>query len=412
MRDKLLKMVDADRERIIDFVCGFVRAKTPNPPGNTVVAMDHVRKFLDQESIPYDIVALDETMPNLVTSTEFKSGKKHLVLNGHIDVFPVENPDEWSHDPWGGIIADGAIYGRGVCDMKVGTTASILTYHYLRKLGAPLTGRLTLAVVSDEETFGPYGARYLFKSCPERITGTAALVGEPSSLHTVRFGEKGALWLRFVITTPGGHGAYQHLSPNAIELAYNLLGDLRKFTEFNFQEPREVIEALEASREAFDKANGPGATGIARKIIMNIGTMKAGPKVNMIASRCEFEVDFRIPNGVTKADVIKHVESLRSQHAFEYEVMMLNEPNWCEPESELTGIVKRNASELTGIEPASVIGLGNTDARLWRYAGVPAVVYGPAPRGMGSVDENVPLEEMFAVIRCHLLSAYDYLTTD
>ncbi len=59
-----------------------------------------------------------------------------------------------------------------------------------------------------------------------------------------------------------------------------------------------------------------------------------------------------------------------------------------------------------------MIGLGNTDARLWRYAGVPAVVYGPAPRGMGSVDENVPLEEMFAVIRCHLLSAYDYLTTD
>jgi succinyl-diaminopimelate desuccinylase len=142
--------------------------------------------------------------------------------------------------------------------MKVGTSASILTYLYLRRLGAPLKGKLTLTVVSDEETFGPYGARYLFEACPERITGTACLNGEPSSQYTVRFGEKGAVWLRFTITTPGGHGAFHHLSPNAIELAYPLINDLREFTKFQFQEPSEVVEALEAAREQMDKANGAG----------------------------------------------------------------------------------------------------------------------------------------------------------
>ncbi len=410
MREKLLERVELDRERIIDFVCGFVRARTPNPPGDTVIAMNHVRSLLDEAGASYDIVQLDPTMPNLVATTEFAPGDRHLVLNGHIDVFPVENPSDWSHEPWGGTVSDGAIYGRGASDMKVGTTASLLTYLYLRSLGADLKGRLTLAVVSDEETFGPYGARHLFKACPERITGTACLIGEPSSQHTVRFGEKGALWLRFCITTPGGHGAYQHLSPNAIDLAYLLIQDLRKFIDFPFQEPPAIVEALEAAAEAFEKANGVGAMAIARKIVMNVGTMKAGPKVNMIASRCEFEVDFRIPNGVTRQDVLDHVESLRSKHDFRYEIMMSNDPNWCEPESELTRIVKDNALALTGIEPASVIALGNTDARLWRYVGVPAVVYGPAPRGMGSIDEHVPLDEMFNVIRCHMLSAYDYLS--
>jgi len=62
--------------------------------------------------------------------------------------------------------------------------------------------------------------------------------------------------------------------------------------------------------------------------------------------------------------------------------MMSNNPNWCEPESELTGIVECNAASLTGIEPVSVIDLGNTDVWLWRYAKIPAVVYRPAPRNM------------------------------
>jgi succinyl-diaminopimelate desuccinylase len=131
----------------------------------------------------------------------------------------------------------------------------------------------------------------------------------------------------------------------------------------------------------------------------------------MIASKCQFVVDFRLPNGVTKDDLLAHVESLKTAHNFTYEVMMSNDPNWCEPKSELAEIVRGNAKEITGVMPVNVLALGNTDTRLWRYRGVPAVVYGPAPRGMGSVDENVPLDEMFNVIRCHVLSAYDYLSS-
>jgi succinyl-diaminopimelate desuccinylase len=411
MRIELLKQIDHDRERIIAFIRSFVQATTPNPPGDTLVAMQHVRTLLDSESANYDIHVRDEAMPNLVASTQFDAGKKHLVLNGHIDVFPVENAAQWTFDPWAAEVSNGAIYGRGVADMKVGTTASLFTYLYLRQFKKSLRGRLTLTVVSDEETFGPNGARHLFDICPDAITGTACLNGEPSSPYTIRFGEKGALWLRFTITTPGGHGAYAHLSVNAIESAFDLLQELKKFTAFEFQEPPEVVAALEVSQPAFDKANGHGASKLARAITMNIGTMVAGPKVNMIASRCEFEVDIRVPNGVKKADILHHIEGLRDHHNFSYEVLMSNDSNWCEPDSELARIVRRNARRLTGIEPLNVIGLGNTDARLWRYRGIPAVVYGPSPRGMGSVDENVRIDEAFDVIRCHALSAFEYLST-
>jgi len=408
MREKILEWIEGDRERILTFLQTFVRAASPNPPGDTRAAMQEVCGLLDAEKIDYRFENRDDTMPNLVASRTYAAGDRHLVLNGHIDVFPVENAEAWRHKPWDAVLEDGIIYGRGIADMKVGTTASLFTYLYLSRLDG-LKGRLTLTVVSDEETFGPYGARHLFDVCADDITGTACLNGEPSSPHTVRFGEKGALWLRFTITTPGGHGAFTHLSPNAIERAYALIEDLRAFTQHPFQEPPALVAALEASKEAFERANGPGASKYARTITMNVGTMTAGPKVNMIASRCQFEVDFRFPNGVTKDDALAHIEGLRGSHEFACEVMMSNDANWCEPDGDLAQIVRRNAAAITGIEPANVLALGNTDTRLWRYRGVPAVVFGPTPRGMGSVDERVPVEEALNVIRCHALSALDYL---
>ena len=409
MHEQLLGWIERDRVRFIDFLRGLVREPSPNPPGDTRGVMRTITKFLDEEKLPYRIVERDPTMPNLVASQEFSAASKHLVLNGHIDVFPVENAGQWTHDPWSGALADSAVHGRGVADMKTGTSASLFTYMYLSRLATGLTGKLTLTVVSEEETFGPNGARHLFGVCPGEITGTACLNGEPSSRHTVRFGERGAVWLRFRITTPGGHGAYPHVSPNAIELAYSLIRDLREFTNKEFTEPAELATALDASAQAVDAANGAGASRIARSITMNVGTMNAGPKVNMIASRCDFEVDFRLPNGVTRQDLLAWVDALRSKHSFEYEVLMVNDPNWCAPDSELAQILRRNATAVTGVEPANAIGLGNTDTRLWRYRGVPAVVYGPAPVGMGSKDERVLIEEALDVLRCHVLSAYDYL---
>ena len=89
-------------------------------------------------------------------------------------------------------------------------TASVFTFLYLRELRGELHGRLTLSAVSDEETFGPYGARYLAEHHPE-VFGDTCLNGEPSSPWTLRFGEKGPLWLEFTVRTKGAHGAYTDL---------------------------------------------------------------------------------------------------------------------------------------------------------------------------------------------------------
>lgn len=73
-------------------------------------------------------------------------------------------------------------------------------------------------------------------------------------------------------------------------------------------------------------------------------------------------------------------------------------------------ILQRNVQALRGHRPTPIVGLGGTDARLWRYRGIPAYVYGVFPHGMGSHDEHVDIEDFLHVVRTHALSAYDYLT--
>ena len=160
-KQRLLQRIDADKETLIDFLRGFIRCKSPNPPGDTRAVAAYVRKFLDGHGLAPRVIAPNAIMPNIVASFEAGPPGRHLALNGHIDVFPVGDGAGWSRDPWGGELVDGKIYGRGACDMKCGTTASIFTFLYLGEIRDRLHGRLTLSAVSDEETFGPWGARYL-----------------------------------------------------------------------------------------------------------------------------------------------------------------------------------------------------------------------------------------------------------
>ena len=408
-RDSLTQWIDNERDRIISFLQAFIRCKSPNPPGDTTEAARHIMDFLRDERLEFRVIAPEPTMPNLIAAFDGARGGKHLVLNGHIDVFPVGDGTGWAEDPWGGKIVNGKIYGRGACDMKAGTTASIFTYVFLHRLRDRLKGRLTLTAVSDEETFGPWGARYLVKHHPE-VLGDCVLNGEPGSPYTVRFGEKGPLWLEFKIRTRGAHGAYTHASESAIKVAQRLIGDLELVTEIEPAVSDNIARSLEAARESVEKAMGKGAADIVSKVTLNIGVIEGGLKVNMVPFACRFEADIRLPLGVTKEKVMAVVGKILAKYPqASVTEINFNPPSYCAPDSAMVGIIQKNAETLGGFNPTPIVSLGGTDARLWRYRDIPAYVYGPFPHGMGSTDEHVDVEEFLHIVRVHALSAYDYL---
>ena len=407
---KLLERIESDHDVLLEFLQGFIRCPSPNPPGDTREAAVHIRKLLDRHGVAHHVIAPQQMMPNIVATFEGGKPGRHLALNGHIDVFPVGDGSGWSQDPWGGAIVDGRIYGRGACDMKCGTTASIFTFLYLHELREELHGRLTLSAVSDEETFGPWGARYLFENHPE-VIGDCCLNGEPSSPWTVRFGEKGPLWLEFTVRTRGAHGAYTHLSRSATAVAARIIGDLERLQDIPAPEASNLAAALDQAADVIEKAYGLGASKIIRRITVNPGVVHGGLKVNMVASQCSFEMDIRVPNGLDAPQILAEIDRIMAQYPeASYRQIAYNPPSWCPPDAEMAQLVRANAQAVSGIDPTPVISLGGTDARLWRYKDLPAIVYGPSPTGMGSTDEHVTVEEFFHVIKCHVLSAYDYMT--
>ena len=408
-RARLLGWIESEAPSFVQFLQDFIRAKSPNPPGDTRVAAAHIRSFLDRNDLVHRIVSPHPEMPNIIASFDGGGAGKHLVLNGHIDVFPVGEGYGWTADPWGGALIDGKIYGRGAADMKCGTTASIMTYALLHRIKDRLKGTLTLTAVSDEETFGPWGARYLMEHHPE-VHGDCLLNGEPGSPYTIRFGEKGPLWLEFTIRTKGAHGAYTHYSQSATKIAMALASALEAVSEIEPEISDNVRRTIEGGAAAMDKAMGAGAAGIVTKVTLNIGRIEGGLKVNMVPSECRFEADIRLPIGVTREGVMAVVAAVTAR----FPEATLREiggspPSWCDPDGAMARIIARNVEALKGFRPTPIVSLGGTDARLWRYADVPAYVYGPFPRGMGSHDEHVEVEEFLHVLRTHVLSAYDYL---
>jgi succinyl-diaminopimelate desuccinylase len=405
----LIDRVEADREMLVGFLRGFLRARSPNPPGDTREATRYITDFLDAKGVTFDVVGPDPEKPNVVSSFDSPVEGRRLVLNGHIDVFPVGNEEGWSHDPWGGELVDGKIYGRGACDMKAGTTTSIYTYLVLHELREQLKGSVTLTAVSDEETGGALGAGWLIENIPETL-GDCCINGEPSSPYTIRFGEKGIMWLRVRVQSKGGHGAYPHLSVNPIKVASKLITELEVLNDIPVPYPENLKKAIDEGHEAAEKALGEGGAEVMGRVSVNIGTIEGGLKVNVIPRECSFEVDLRLPPGLSKDDVLPRVEEIVSRHpGASVEVTRYNGPLWSPPDSEMASIMRRN-SRLLGVDPVPIVSLGGSDLKFWRSKGIPSYYYGPMNHGMGTVDEYVEVDEFIHIVKVHLLSAYEYLT--
>jgi succinyl-diaminopimelate desuccinylase len=408
----LLARIEADRDAIITFLASFVRAPSPNPPGDTREATEIVTRFLAERGLPHRVLAAQDHLPNILGSFEGGAPGQHLVLNGHIDVFPAG--DGWTRNPWSGEIEGRRLWGRGTADMKAGTVASIMAYAYLFPHREQLRGRLTLTAVSDEETGGKYGARFLLENHAEECLGDAVLNGEPGGLQTVRFGEKGTLRLTFTTRTPGGFGAATHRSANAVKLAARLIGDLEALTTFpvTLPAPLEAILNEPGTMAALDSVMGPGTMAMIGQVSVNVGVIRGGAKVNMIPGLCETQVDIRLPPGLDKAPVMARIHEILQLHpetSVEEQAAASNPASWSDPAHPLVGLVQANVRALGHETPLPACSLGGSDCKFWRYRGVPAFYYGVSPDRLAGPDEGVDLDEFLHVVKVHAATAWDYL---
>jgi len=409
----LLNLVEADTESHTSLLQSFIRAASPNPPGDTRDAANVIMSYLRAHDISPEIIS-PPTMPNIVSSFFCASPGPRLIMNGHIDVFPASDGSDWARDPWSGDLIDGRIQGRGGVDMKAGTAASVIAYSYLYAHRQYLSGSLALCVVSDEESGGKWGSKYLLDLEMSQWRGECMINAEPGGLGTIRFAEKGTLRLSFEIRTEGAHGAYLHRSKSATRIAANLICELAKIEGISPSLDSELEEYMKRSdvRNAIDEAMGKGAADIVLKPTLNIGTIKGGLKVNMIPDHCVFEADIRLPVGLKAEEVMDVIDGILKGYPeakVEVQEAASNPAAACSHDHAMIGILAKNAERVTGMKPLAIPSIGATDCKFWRYKGVPAYVFGVSPETMAARDESVSVEEFLAVVKTHVLVGWEYL---
>jgi acetylornithine deacetylase/succinyl-diaminopimelate desuccinylase-like protein len=191
----------------------LIRIDTTNPPGNEATAIEMVRRLLEEAGIEPIVPSRDPARPNLIARITGRGEAPPFLMQGHVDVVPTVD-QQW--DPFGGEIVDGYMWGRGALDMKGAVVIMLHAFVRLAASGMKPAGDIILAVVSDEEASGLYGARFLVEEHPDLFTGVKYCIGEFGGF-SLRMGETmfcpiqvaERLSIRFdlTITAEGGHGS-------------------------------------------------------------------------------------------------------------------------------------------------------------------------------------------------------------
>jgi len=164
----------AARDEVVKILAGFVRIDTSNPPGNETRGAEYLKSILDREGIPAEIFEMERGRGNIVARLKGNGKKKPLLLMGHIDVVGVER-EKWTVDPFGSVVKDGYLYGRGSSDDKGMTSACLEVFLLLHRLKVPLDRDVIFLAEAGEEGTSNVGIDYMVQQHWDKIDCEYAL---------------------------------------------------------------------------------------------------------------------------------------------------------------------------------------------------------------------------------------------
>ncbi len=212
-----------------------------------------------------------------------------LVLSGHMDVVPADEPG-WNSDPFTLTETDNAYVARGACDMKGFVALAMNTMR--RAADWLLLHPLVLLFTFDEE-LGTLGAQHFVNTWDHPFElPRSAIIGEPTSLRVVRM-HKGHLKMRVTISGVGAHSGYPHLGVNAIEPAGRVISALSMLRQQWKEERTETSEFF------------PETPYVA----LNIAQIRGGSAINIVPDHCEIDFGVRVLPGMDSANLIEQIRS-------------------------------------------------------------------------------------------------------
>lgn len=186
--------------------------------GDERAIADYVALKLKEVGIESELIVTGENRVNVVAKIlGADQSRPGLVVHGHLDVVPV-NAADWSVDPFGGIIKDGYLWGRGAVDMKDMDAMIIATVRAWKRASYVPPRNILLVFFADEEAGSEFGSRYLVANRPEIFDGYSEAISEVGGfsvtitgghrLYFIEGAQKGINWLQLKANGEAGHGSF------------------------------------------------------------------------------------------------------------------------------------------------------------------------------------------------------------
>jgi acetylornithine deacetylase/succinyl-diaminopimelate desuccinylase-like protein len=321
------------------------------------------------------------SITNLIVRRKFNAGGPVIALNAHGDVVPPGKG--WSHDPYGGEVDHGRLYGRAAAVSKSDFATYTFALRALESLGAPLKGGVELHFTYDEEFGGELGPGWLLK---QGLTKPDLLLAAGFSYQVVT-AHNGCLQLEVTVHGRMAHAAIPHTGVDALQGAVA------------------ILNALYAQNDLYRQVSSQVA-GINHPYL-NVGRIEGGTNTNVVPGKVQFKLDRRmIPEEVPEQvearlrEVIAQAAATMPGITVEIKRLLLARALTPLPgNAALVAALQKHGEAIFG-EPIPSSGTPlYTDVRLYGEQGIPAAIYGAGPRTVlesnaKRADEHLVLEDL------------------
>ena len=356
-----------NRARLIHLAQKLIQIDSQNPPGDEHKIGLFVINYLKKLGISSRAVEFKKSRTNVIAAIGSRN-KKSLLITQHLDTVPAGR--SWTMPALAAKIKQGRIYGLGATDCKSNLACAMEVIRSLQEDKVKLPYILIFAATADEETGSDLGLIPLLNK--NILKPDAAVVLDADDFDII-VSQKGLMHMTIKITGKRAHGAYPWRGINAIDIAIEAIKEIKNIK-------------FSSTRHKY-----------LRPPTINIGTIKGGDKVNIVADWCEFELDFRFLPGSEARDIIKKVKKILARHTTKYkiEIQGIQKPYNIEETHSLVSCFKKAArkirvkAKVKGSEGATVI-------TFFQHKNIPAIATGFGCAGNAhTADEYVKIENLY-----------------
>ncbi|MFT5869950.1 MAG: succinyl-diaminopimelate desuccinylase [Paracoccaceae bacterium] len=407
MSEHLISEINARQDDLISLTQELIRIPTLNPPGlNYREICNFLAERLAKSGFAVELIRAegapaDSTRHprwNLVARHEGPRPGECVHFNSHHDV--VEVGHGWTVDPFGGVIKNGRIYGRGSCDMKGGLATSIIAAEAFIAAHPDYCGAIEISATADEESGGYGGVAYLAEKgyfSPTRVQHV--IIPEPLNKDRICLGHRGVWWAEVETKGRIAHGSMPFLGDSAIRHMGAVLEEIETY-----------LYPLLATKHTAMPVVPEGA----RQSTLNINSIHGGEAEQdadytglptpCVADRCRIILDrrFLIEEDLAdvKAEVANMLEKIKAERPnFEYEIRDLFEvhPNMTDRDAPIVRTVQQAIETVLKTEAQFVVSPGTYDQKHIDRIGKlkNCIAYGPGILDLAhQPDEWIGIQDM------------------